>query len=109
MIEQYPHRLIYRTEATEAVWDDVNGGWIPGIPGVVVIVRCRAIPEGAGKTVLNTDGARVNYGFDLAFPLGIAKIPDGTEVEVANESDELIVKDRLIRHFEGQLHGRGWI
>lgn len=109
MIEQYPHRLTYRTEATEDTWDDVNGGWIPGTPGVEITVRCRVIPEGSGKTVLNTDGAKVNYSYDLAFPLEVSKIPDGIEVEVMNEKGEVIVKDRLIRHFIGQLHGRGWI
>jgi hypothetical protein len=109
MIEQYPHRLTYRTAATEDIWDDVNGGWIPGTPGAEITVRCRAIPAGSGKTVLDKDGVTVDYKYDLAFPLSVEQIPDGIEVEVVKQTEEVIVKDRIIRHFIGQLHGRGWI
>lgn len=109
MVEQYPHTLSYATAGTEDVWDDANGGWIPGTPGVTATLDCRATPSGAGKRVKNQDGVMVDYNYDLAFPLGTIPIPVGTIVTVVGLDLQVLVVEPLLGWMSGQLHCRGWV
>lgn len=112
MVIQYPHTLTYATAGTPDVWDDVNGGWIPGTPGATFEVSCRAIPAGAGnkgQQIKNQDGVMVDYDYDLAFPLGTDRIPDGTVVTITAQDGVVLVSSPLLQFAVGQLHCRGWV
>ena len=109
MVEQYPHTCTYSIPGTPDTWDEENGGWIPGEPGTITSVECRAGPSGAGKTIQGVDGEYVSYAFDLAFPQGTDAINPGTELTITRLNGEQLITGRLLRFQTGQLHSRGWI
>jgi hypothetical protein len=60
VIERYPHKLIYTTKASEDVYDENTGNWIPGAPGAEATYICRANPAGAGRKKAGKDGQLTN-------------------------------------------------
>ena len=109
MVRQYPHTCTYRTVGTPSYWDEVNGGYIPETPGLIVTVECRAIPSGSGKRISNQDGVMVEYRYDLAFPVDVVDIPRGQEVTIEDSEGHELVKGNLLNFASGQLHKRGWL
>lgn len=110
MFNQYPHILTFHTEGNPDVWDEINGGWIPGAQGSEVNIKCRAVPAGPGSVTKLQDGTVVKYDFDLVFPFDTVAVPQWTEVVIKDADGNLIIGDRIKRYQRGQaFHNKGWI
>lgn len=109
MIEHFPHSCSYELPSEPDRYDEVKGRWIKGTPGDVVVVPCRARPNGAGRTVQNQDGVAVEYSYDLSFPADASAIARGTELEIKDKESNVLIKSRLLNYQAGEFHGRGWI
>ena len=104
MVIQYPHICTYTTQVTPDVWDDVNGGWIPGTPGELVAVPCRVVPSGNGKKTRGEDGTMMEYAYDIAFPIEVPDIAKGQNVTLTKADGTIITEGHLLDFNAGQLH-----
>lgn len=110
VIERYPHKLIYTTKASEDVYDENTGTWIPGAPGVEKDYSCRARPAGAGKKKTGKDGQLTEYAYDLGFEYDPNfDVPQNAVVKLIGVNDQVIFEGELGGYQIGNASILGWI
>jgi hypothetical protein len=124
--EQYPHHLYTRTGANEATQDE-HGGWAESGGQWQHCGRCREETNGKGTSAAVGGGQFTTYSATIYLPQGAARIPEGTEVIVADtelDPADLDDKDRIrelvngglvriagtcLKFDTGRLHSRLWV
>jgi hypothetical protein len=113
MVVRHPHKLIYATKATEDVYNEETGEWIPGQPGADVILNCRATPSGqskAGRKKMGKDGQLTEYSYDLGFEYDENfNIPQNAMVRIIGINDQVIFQGELGGYQIGNESISGWI
>lgn len=81
---QYPHYLYKRTSGGEAV-QDANGSWHTSGGAWTLHSRCREETNGKGTQIQAASGKFVTFASLIQIPVGVERIPEGTEVAIADE------------------------
>lgn len=110
VIERYPHKLTFTTQATEDVYDENTGEWIIGQPGAEVTVNCRATPAGAGKKKQGKDGQLTEYTYDLGIEYDPSfNAPQNAVVSITGVNDKVMFTGELGGYQIGNQSIIGWI
>lgn len=123
---QYPHALYALTtpEATR----NANGSWVQAEPSWSLVAACREETNGKGSTITTTDGHALLFTALIQLPKGTARVNEGTEVAVADEtltaaeiadlganleawrrSGKIRIAGTCAKFDKGRLHCRLWI
>jgi hypothetical protein len=123
---QYPHALYALTtpEATR----NANGSWVQAEPSWSLVGACREETNGKGSTITTTDGHALLFTALIQLPKGTARVNEGTEVAVADEtltaaeiadlganleawrrSGKIRIAGTCAKFDKGRLHCRLWI
>lgn len=90
---------------SEAVYDSNTGTWTDGAQ--VEDVICRATPSGSRE--LFSDGVKLDYSFDIAFPYTAEILPKaGDSITIKGTTGNEIFKGVLIRIHSGSYSIRAW-
>lgn len=105
---RYPHVAKWRTVSGGAYNPD-TGEYESPAEGSEQSVHCRATPNSKGNYVQKADGKKLEYAFDLGFPLGYALPPERSIVEIYGVDGSKMYKGELIRCQVGVFSVRGWV
>lgn len=111
MIEQYPHFLFIVDVPAESVQDD-NGNWtVASESSLQFVSKCREETGGAGAEYQVAGGTYRKASALIQLPKGVANIPDGAKVIVANDAncEDVRIKGTVLHFDFGQLHSRLWL
>lgn len=109
MNEQYIHKLSFTKKATEDVYDEETGQWIPGATGEVVTFNCRARPNGSGRKKANKDGVLTEYSYDIGIPVEIVELPGNTQVKITGVRNEILFEGEMMGCQVGAKSILGWV
>lgn len=110
MVMQYPDTISY-VSSSNATYDDNTGKWTPGTPGAPTESKCRYEASSGNGWISTEGGERINYSGIIYLPKDAPAIKPGTEVSVTVERAEgnIVIKDKVLRFFRGQLNARVWV
>lgn len=123
---QYPHYLYKRTSSGEAV-QDANGSWHTSGGAWTFHSRCREETNGKGTQIQAASGKFVTFASLIQIPVGVERIPEGTEVAIADEplepsalldqesmaeakiTGKVRISGECLKFDKGRLHSRLWV
>lgn len=123
---QYPH-FLYKRNSGEAV-QNANGSWVKqGTTAYELCGACREETNGKGSKVQAANGVFREYSSLVQIPVGVQRIPEGTEivvttveveaerlqsenfVETAKAEGIVRISGECLKFDEGRIHNRLWV
>jgi hypothetical protein len=108
---QYPDTISFKPSA-DATYDESTGQWTPGSDGSPSTSQCRYEASNGNGWISTDAGTRINYQGIVYLPKDAPAIKTGIEVTVTvkreGESD-VVIKDKVLRFFRGQMNARLWV
>jgi len=104
-MNQYPDSIVITTSASAS--QNASGVWTTGATGSYSL-DCRAEVNGAGKRIASSDGALVDYSFQVFLPVMTTVIPPDSDFVLTALSNGTI-SGKVKRSSNGQLNSRIWL
>lgn len=108
-ILQYPDVLTYKKVISGGSHYDGDGNLVIDPQATeTVSLRCRAEANDKGQYIISEDGAKVEYGWVIYFPLPAPAIAFGTDIQITRNGN-LRASGELQRLVVNQLNAKGWL
>ncbi len=104
-MEQYPDSIVITVASSGA--QNASGVWASGT-GTNYTFSCRVEVNGAGRKIAGTDGALIDYSFDVFMPVTTVVISDGSSFVLTALTNGTI-SGKIKRASNGQLNSRLWL
>lgn len=108
---QYPDTISFASGA-DATYDENTGTWTPGSDGSPVTSECRYEASNGNGWISTDGGTRINYQGIVYMPKDAPEIKTGQDITVTVKREgqsDVIIKDKVLRFFRGQLNARLWV
>lgn len=102
---QYPHTLIYYPVSTSV--KDENGDYTT-VAGATSEYKCRAESSDGSGFLTTVDGSRIDYSWQVYFPLSAISLQKGAKVEVYS-GEILLLTDTIKRFLPQLMNMRAWL
>lgn len=107
-MERYPH-ILFISRASEATKDD-EGNFIVSDPEWEQVSECRDEPNGAGRTVVLTDGKAYQYSSMVYLPsIADPETLTGSQVKIEDEAGAVRIRGTIMRAVNDRKNARLWV
>lgn len=104
-MKQYPHTITFTTVTGSTL--NSSGDWTGGTE-TTVTKECRAEVNSKNGFIATPGGTQIRYDWTVYMARGI-KVPYGMQVQVRDESNEVLCKSTVKQFSQGQLNQRVWV
>lgn len=108
MVRKRPHILSFKQ--TPIGYRDGNGDWIaPENEVEPILLNCKAVPNGSGRTINTQDGISVVYSWTIYLDKNVKDFNYGDDVTLLNRLSEVIGKGSVKMFHRGQFNAKIWV